>query len=402
MNRGPTRTRKLYALIAFACVLLIAALILLPRDIPWILPAEHWTADWRTVLLSDRLTQPPEHPKLAVVLVNDDVLREYGISDMHHARGLLSKIIAAVDAAHPSAIGLDFFFLSEPDADTTNTQTLITTIKNATSPVIVGVAEPPIEMNSNERDYQSSFIGQTNRKAGFVNVRYETGDKVVRFYPGPSTENHESLDSLLAEAGGSKPKDAAGQRIPWLLPPRNGLSALLPQRDDDKKAFLTIPAQHLLPPPGAKDQSSPASTDLKDRIVLIGADLPRSDKHYTPFSVWTSQKMPGVLIHAHMTAGLLDQPARAITELDRHTLRYLLFGIALVGVGVGWYYWQSLLLGFVSWTLGLVALIVLDAVMFAAGHVTLPMMQAVVVWFLAVTTGHSIHSVGAKPVEAGK
>jgi CHASE2 domain-containing sensor protein len=112
--------------------------------------------------------------------------------------------------------------------------------------------------------------------------------------------------------------------------------------------------------------------------------------------------MPGVLIHAHMTAGLLDQPARAIRELDRHTLRYLLFGIALVGVGVGWYYWQSLLLGFVSWTLGLVALIVLDAVMFAAGHVTLPMMQAVVVWFLAVTAGHSIHSVGAKPVEAGK
>jgi len=326
--------------------------------------------------------------------VNDEILRERRISDMRHARPLLAKIVTAICAAHPRAIALDFFFLSEPEPGTSNTQELITAIRDANCPVIVGVAQAPIEMSSNERDYQQWFVEQTKRKAGFVNVRYETEDKVVRFYPDASSSGVPSFAQLLAESSGTVRSDAAGQRIPWLLPPRNGFTAFLPQKDDDKRAFLTIDAQRLLPPSGTSiaDPTTAGSTDLKDKIVIIGADLPRSDKHFTPFSVWTSQKTPGVFIHAHMTAGLIDVPPREITEVSRTRTIYISLAVALVGVLVGWFFSQSLLLGFVSWTLGLIALIIVDAIIFYSFHQTLPMMQTVAVWFLAVTAGHSIRS----------
>jgi CHASE2 domain-containing sensor protein len=175
------------------------------------------------------------------------------------------------------------------------------------------------------------------------------------------------------------------------------LSAWLPQKDDDKRAFLTIRAQRLLQPEVTIETGSIAGSDLKDRIVLIGADLPRADKHYTPFSVWTGQKMPGVYIHAHMAAALLDK--RAVTELDPVSVRYLLLAVALVGGLIGWFYAQNLLIELLSWTIGLIAFIVADALVFALWQFTLPTMLAGIVWFLAVTAGRSLHlyAVGAAP-----
>jgi CHASE2 domain-containing sensor protein len=386
---------RIHGLIGLVGVLAVAMLIYLPNSLPWILPAEHWSADWRTVLFSGRLNRP-QHPNLAIVVIDDDVLRSAGISDMRQARGLLGKLVTAVDAAGPRAIGIDFYFMKETDA--AKTQELIGAIKAATAPVILGAAEPPIEMRASEQDYQRWFISQANRPAGFINLRYEAEDKVVRYFPSPASDGSpESFALLLARAGGSQADATPGRRISWLLPPRRGLSAWLPQKDDDKRAFLTVRAQRLLQPEVTIETGSIAGGDLKDRVVLIGADLPRADKHYTPFSVWTGQKMPGVYIHAHMAAALLDQ--RAVTELDPVSVRYLLFAVALVGGLIGWFYTQSLLIEFLSWTIGLIAFIVADALVFALWQVTLPTMLAGIVWFLAVTAGRSLHlyRVGAAP-----
>ena len=71
-------------------------------------------ADWRTGVLSDRL--PSQHPRVAIVGINDQALSEFK-TRIPIDRGLLAKVIDAVDAAGAKVIGIDILFLRPAPGD---------------------------------------------------------------------------------------------------------------------------------------------------------------------------------------------------------------------------------------------------------------------------------------------
>ena len=102
--------RSLSLLALVVCV--VGALGLFdPRYLALLLRAEHWTADWRTALLADRLDHL--HPDIAVVVFNSGTLTGRP-SLLTVPRDLNSQVIRIVDAARPTAIGLDFYSSTQP------------------------------------------------------------------------------------------------------------------------------------------------------------------------------------------------------------------------------------------------------------------------------------------------
>jgi hypothetical protein len=119
-DTAPTRPEhrglpKLRLLLGLGGLLCIVALLTLPSFAPWLSRAEYWTADWRTAYLSYRA--PTQNPRIAIVAINDSTLKDYSSSPID--RGLLAKVITAIDTAGAKAIGIDVFFLkkTEPAKD---------------------------------------------------------------------------------------------------------------------------------------------------------------------------------------------------------------------------------------------------------------------------------------------
>ena len=87
---------------------------LLPRFAPGLLRFEHAMADARTGLLSDRL--PSQHPSVAMVGIDDQALSEFK-TRIPIDRGLLAKVVDAVDAAGAKVIGIDILFFRPAPGD---------------------------------------------------------------------------------------------------------------------------------------------------------------------------------------------------------------------------------------------------------------------------------------------
>ena len=95
------------AALCLASLLGIVGLFFVPAVAPALLKLEHWTADWRTALLSDR--QATTHPGLAIVAINSETLEPYPFI-LPIDRGLQAKILEAVVGAEARAVALDFYF----------------------------------------------------------------------------------------------------------------------------------------------------------------------------------------------------------------------------------------------------------------------------------------------------
>ena len=356
--------------IATGCGVALFALFLVPAFAPWFLRFEHWTADWRTAFFSQRLSAP--HPKIAVVTINDATLKDLPSSPVD--RGLLARIIAAIDGGGARAIGLDIYFLKKTDPE--RDQALIDAMRNAKAEIVLGAIDERGELEPFQREFQTTFLARTGRPAGYLNLRHERDD-VVRYVaaPAPGSAYPESFARLLAKTAGSTEEDR-GRAIPWLLPPRSG-----------EDAFLKIPAQDLFDTMGKETAAA-----LKDRIVLIGGDFPFRDRHRTPLSVLSGEGVAGVLIHAQIIDGLLD-PARTLSELRPRPATLLLIVLTAAGFAFGWSLWQSTFIGFLAWSFATGLLLAVDAVVFMELHLLLPFTLAFFAWFAAVTAGREAHFV---------
>jgi len=363
--------------IGASCIGALIALFLIPGITPWVLQFEQWTGDWRTAYFSDRLSG--QHPLVAIVTINDDTLKDYASSPID--RGLLARIVRAVDAAGARAIGLDVFFLkkTEPEKD----QALLTALHDARAEVVLGAIDERGDLQPFQRDFQQAFLAQAGRHVGYLQLRHERDD-VVRKMARPAEDSafSDSFARQLAKAGGSEEADD-GRPISWLLPPKDG-----------GDTFLTIPAQDLFEDFSnqTSDALSSAAAQLKDRIVLIGGDFPFRDRHRTPLSARTHKTMAGTTIQAQMVAALLD-PGRRVSELKSESARILLVSLAVTGFALGWTLWASRIVDFFASSFATGALMAVDAVTFIEWRLILPFTLAFVTWVLAVTAGRSIRSV---------
>lgn len=355
------------AAICIATSLGIFGLFFVETVAPTITKLEHWTADWRTALLSDY--HQTTHPKLAIVQITSETLEPYPFF-LPIDRGLQADIIRAVDRAGAKAIALDFYYtkptLPGPD------EKLVQALSSARAKIILGAYENPQAFSQTRLKYQYDFIEHVKATAGYLNLKPDA-DGVVRSRANAPTgvRYKKSFSELIAEAAG-RSQTAVTERISWLLQPTDG-----------SDAFLKIPAHRLL------DGTASAST-LKNRVVIIAGAFPYFDRYRTPLSILHKGDMTGAEVHAQMAAELIDG-RRSRTELDLEQRTGFLAGLAIFGLFLGWRFRQRKF-DFLDWRVASFLVLAADAVLFKFAHIVLPFTLAAFAWAMSVTLGTQLRS----------
>jgi adenylate cyclase len=383
-----TRARFPRPLLLAAVIAVLTGFVLsvvVPVYAPGLLRFEHALADVRTSLLSDQL--PSQHPSVAIVGITDRTLSSYK-TRIPIDRVLLARVVDAVDAAGAKVIGMDI--LSVRTATPDNEELLVEALKRAKAKVVLAAADERIGLSQAEAEQQKRFIAEAGRPAGYVNLATER-DWVVRFkaQPSPGSAYPKSFARLLAESAGYTGAETS-RRIAWLREPLDG-----------SDTFLTVPAETLLAPPedpGARV----ARQGLQDKIVIIGGLFPDLDRHLTPMSTGTREQMAGATIHAQILADMLD--GRSIGQLEANSAVQGVGLAVLAGFGflIGWRYRlkrQGLLLS----SIATIVIIAADTFAFFQFRIILPIVLAVLAWFVGEFSGHYLgHWLGYRPSEQSR
>ena len=360
------------------CVVAIAIGIVLLARVGVIKAAEHWTADWRTALFSTRYAT--QHDKVALVLISDETLGKYPYR-IPIDRGLLAELIRTVAKAKPAVIGLDFAFVRKttPEADAD----LLASIKEAAASgvqVVLGSIDEHVALPKSQLDHHREFIKTSGALVGHFYFERKTNaygisDQVVRKLAeqiGRRTAQ-KTFAEVLAQA---KRKDAAPRTsyIAWLLPPADG-----------SQTFYELEASEVVGQPREVKEALLAA--LKDKIVLIGADLFDLDRHLTPMAIVDEARVPGVKVHAQIVAQLTDD--RWLRELSPFEEFLLLLAIAAVGYQLSSRFsagrYRKLLAAAGS---GL--FIFLGIVSFKFAWILLPFTTALAAWLSALSLGGNV------------
>ncbi len=368
--------KKLSVLIVCICLALLAGLFFTPIRSK-ILAIEHWTADWRTALLSDRITG--DHDRITVIVVTNKTLAKYPYQSPT-PRDLIADLIRNADAAGARTIGVDFYFArpTEPNRD----DALVAAVNNATANVILGAIEKRHkQFSKQEFEFQDTFLGRMNVEKGFIDLQHE-GDDVVRYTSlSADPKYNDAFAWLIAKTAKGEPLPGRS-RVAWLVgEPR------------DRDPFLTISADDVLQAQTNAEISSQLSQNLNGKIILISGEYPYLDRHRTPLSIWNGSKQSGVKIHAHIVAQHLD--GRRFYELSRVHGDQLIAGVAFTGFALGWIFWRRKM-DFLGLTAATIVLIAIDALIYAQMRLILPFTLSLWAWVLGVTVGHHVHTIFAR------
>ncbi|MGH1349546.1 MAG: CHASE2 domain-containing protein [Methyloligellaceae bacterium] len=348
------------------------------------------TYDWRTAFFSDAVKK--QRKDIAVILVTDDSIAQYW-SRSPIDRAMLAELVKAVDAAEPAAIGLDFIF--DRPAEPHKQEAMLNAMKNAKAPIIIGALERPEGdrrikgMREKNFDWQDNFIKETGKQAGHIRFkneqkRFSVDDQVIRFLGAKSNgqSSYPSFAELLAKVKNPNAKSESPY-IAWLMELEKGGQTVFPRIyvSEHKPVDGTGNGDTLLP--------EHIKGLLKDKIVLIGADLVNLDQHLTPFSVLRKEKIPGVLIHAQIVAQLID--GREVFELNKifeiiAVLLIVVFGFYLA------FRFNLKRYDFIMGAVGITVLIALGVVTFHLGKTIIPSTTFSLAWILGVWGGHLYRS----------
>ena len=321
----PLPNRKISWQAMLATSLMVAGLVMGVRSLGWLEPSELCAYDrfmtWRP------LTEQPD-PRLLIVGVTEEDLEQYGY--WNENRRLLSDLAVAtllktLKQHKPRVIGLDIIRntpIGEGQAE------LLKELQPKNSNVIT-----VCQMPSDEGDHQGFKppSGIPAQQVGFINFDY-LPDGVVRRHllgmtqketaPGTCNTDH-ALSTRLAVRyfGYSKAEETPQKDIQigaTVLPILKGDGG--GYRSEQSKQDLQNSYQFLLnyrAAPKAANQvtftqvlaGKVATSWMKDKLILIGYVAPSAnDYHATPYTHGNelNQKMPGVVIHAHMVSQILS------------------------------------------------------------------------------------------------
>jgi CHASE2 domain-containing sensor protein len=370
---GPGIVRRvlplfLSALFALGSTLALAELV--PSYAPGLLRFDHYLGDARSAYLADR--QPSQHPRVAIVGITDETLQDLSVR-LPIDTELLTRLVQAIDAAGARAIGLDILFTRYTGTPTE--QRFVQALRDARAKIVLAAVDARIALSPTQAARHKAFLDAVGRPAGFVNLAVER-DWIVRFQAQPliNSAHPKSFARVLAEEGGTS-HFSSSPRIAWLGPPADGTDA-----------FLTIPGEVILG--SATSPVARASlAGLRDKIVIVGGMFPDIDRHVTPLSVRTNERTPGVLIHANIAAAYVD--GRSVGEPDTSLLPIRIILALLAGVGflAGWRFrhtHKGLLAGSIATSL----IIAVDIFVFWQFRIILPLVLALMAWFLGEFSGH--------------
>ncbi len=336
---------------------------------------EYWTADWRTLLLADRIAD--RHVGVVVVLFDPATFDGGVISPI--PRDTHAQVLRALDAMGPKAIGLDFYFVASqgPLKD----GAMLDALHQIKTPIVLGaIDEHTTEFNDRQKAYQEQFLADAGRPAGYLALKYDPGHIVRRTSaPLPQSPFKESFARQVALAAGTPlagpGTSAASMRIAWLL-----------GSDRDTEPFLKVSAKDLLPG-GDEARRQELESRIKGNIVLTGIDMPNSDRHDTALSVWTDEKMLGVMNHAHIIAQLLD--GRYFSELQGRERWGWLAAVGFIGLMLGWAM-RGKRAAFLNLSVATAILVAIDAICYSGFRTVLPFALTLAVWFIGVVLGQHL------------
>ncbi len=335
-----------------------------------------WTYDWRTLLFSKTASEPRRD--IAIVLVGEESLAQYDyLSPVD--RGLMAKLVRALDEAGPKAIGLDFLF--DRKSEDNKTAALIEAIKTARTPVVIGAIDArATRFKKDSLRYQDAFLKASGAETGHVFFardvdKVKIGEQVVRYIADPPDKG---LPSVLARQ--AKPlSPLASSYIAWLLPPRGSdLFTVLrvPRHDPDAGPAAVLPPSW--------------RAALKGKLVLVGGDFADRDRHLTPLSIWDGAKLPGVMIHGQILAQRLDGRSIALVPRD------IEFALMMIAALFGFLISERRQSKRAEWTLygvGIAVLVVAGVVLFRTFSVILPTTMLFLAWMAGVSGARYSESV---------
>lgn len=232
---------------------------------------------------------PPPRDDIVIVTITEETLATLPYRSPID-RGFLAGVVQAIDAAGPRAIGLDILIdqPSEPSKD----QQLKSVLENLASPLVLAMATGEEQLSESQQAFLKQFSNGLER--ALVTLKRDELDGIVRrVFSGRTEDGSIQPAFALALAKKTDPQASlADGRITYQISAPSA-AAQYPAYPAHTAAFLP--------------------TDwLKDKIVLIGTDLPAIDRHATPFSnVLGAQtgSFAGVAVHAHIAGQILNRTA---------------------------------------------------------------------------------------------
>jgi adenylate cyclase len=340
---------------------------------------EYWTADWRTSLLSDRIDG--KHPRIVLVLFDPQTFGGNIVSPI--PRDDHAKVLRAIAAMQPAAIGLDFYFIASQGKE--RDEAMLAALRDIDRPVVVGAVDHHTdEFDDGQLAYQQAFHAQVDRPKGYLALDYGPNHIVRRTSPPvPGSPFQESFARQVALASGAQlgglGASSASTRIAWL----EGTTG-------DTEPFTRFSAKELLH--GTSDaRRQEIAQRIKGNIVLTGIAMPNSDLHDTALSVWTDEKMLGVMIHAQIIAQLLD--GRYLHELDGQPRTILLVIVGLAGLLLGWSLGEKRA-ALLNLGLATAVLVAVDALCYLGLRIVLPFTLILYVWFVGALAGRHLRVLG--------
>ncbi len=269
-------------------VLAASLALWLPKELTVLKAAEEWTRDTRIAVF----TRPaPQNDDIVIVAVTEDTLDALTCR-LPVDRSFLADIIRDLDAKGARAIGIDF--LLDTTTDPEKDADLRRAIAEAKTLVVPIWADASVGMEGKREETLKSFVG--DRPAGYGMFKRDRFDGTVRYFKPVWTEDgavNWHFTAAIARGLGVEVQPKSRERIDW-----HGR----PDGDTYTPPFRQYSAHHVMRLPAPW---------IEGKIILIGPDLADADFHRTPHASATwledeAKERPGIEIHAHVLAQLLD------------------------------------------------------------------------------------------------
>lgn len=308
----------------FTLSLLVAAVFLarFSWNVPILGEAETAFYDMRALISAPEVEQDP---RILIVPYTDETLiasRQRSPLD----RTILARALTQLDGMGAKAIGVDILIDQPQDDD----PELVAALQAAKTPVLMAFAD--VENNAQNIVYaQQAFLEEFTAQldgsnAGPASVRLTTdSDGTARSWPIAPPGLPPLLTRAMLNAAGDAEKSISARYADY-----HGAIVYRRSTEDERPVFTSLPIDLFADP-----EIAPALADqVRGRLVLIGGDIVDTDQFEMPFSRFEGHTIPGLRIHAHMLAQMLDdlRPAPWSNALLWGTALLVVLGAVLTGL----------------------------------------------------------------------
>ena len=290
-----------------ACIMVVVASVVscaAATQLPFLRLAQNWVNDVQSVLFN---VSEQRQTQIVIVSIDEQVLSQMPYRSPID-RGFLRHVVQSLLEKSPRAIGLDILLdqPTEPEKDAE----LLAVLQASPVPIVVAWAATEDGLSAAQSDYLERFT--TGLLQGHVRMIADPIDGKIRNVLINNTGTSAQplgFAARLAVIGGDRVAHRSTMRLD-----------LIRSAVDAGPLFASYPAHSVDVLPDEW---------FRDKYVLIGVDLPHSDRHSTALSVRDARLMAGVEIHAQALAQLLEH--RNAPVISVNTLIAATFLLAIVG-----------------------------------------------------------------------